>query len=117
HVHTDASDGRDAAAAVLRRAAERGVRALAIADHSRSDSYWEARRAGVRFGVELPFPALEISTRTGSEKHHVLVYGEAALDPLLQAYTAFPTDRKNDRHAEIAEALRAQGVRIPGAGE
>lgn len=68
-------------------------------------------------GVALAFPALEISTRTGADKHHVLVYGEAALDPLLQAYTAFPTDRKNDRHAAIAEALRSEGVRIPGTDE
>jgi len=106
HVHTDASGGRDAVAAVMRRAAERGVRVLAIADHSPSDSYWEARRAGVRLGVELPFPALEISTRTGADEHHVLVYGEAALDPMLRAYAAFPTDRGPDRHLDTAEAIR-----------
>jgi predicted metal-dependent phosphoesterase TrpH len=63
HVHSDASDGTDAPARVMRRAEESGVDILALSDHDTQAGIAEAR-AALPDGLTL-VPAMELSCTTG----------------------------------------------------
>jgi HAD superfamily hydrolase (TIGR01509 family) len=115
HVHTINSDGRATTEEVLRKAAQRGVKIVVFAEHSRSDNYVEGKRLGAHYGVEVPFPAVEISTLYTGNKHHVIAYGTAVLNPLFQNYTAHPTEYKNRCYGTIVEALKEHGIPIAPA--
>ncbi len=60
HIHSCYSDGLHTPGDLVRMAAERGVRAIALADHDTVDGIDEALAAGSRLGVEV-IPAVELS--------------------------------------------------------
>jgi predicted metal-dependent phosphoesterase TrpH len=72
HVHSNASDGTDPPAEVMRRAARAGLDAVALTDHDTVAGYAEARRA--RSGSLLFIPGLELSCRLGHRSLHLLAY-------------------------------------------
>ena len=73
HTHTLASDGSDAPADVVRKAAALGLRAVAVTDHDTFAGLPEARAAGQRCGIEV-VPGVELSTVWGGEEVHLLGY-------------------------------------------
>jgi predicted metal-dependent phosphoesterase TrpH len=72
HVHSNASDGTDAPAEVMRRAAEVGLDAVALTDHDTVAGHAEARRA-LPEALTL-VPGMELSCRLNGRSLHLLAY-------------------------------------------
>ena len=71
HCHSDRSDGALAPSALIRRAAQRGVRTLALTDHDTLDGLDEACRAARPHGVRL-VAGVEISATWSGRTLHVV---------------------------------------------
>ncbi len=106
HVHTTASDGTVAPRELVRRAAEMGLRALAITDHDTIFGHAEAMAAGLDYGVEI-IPGIEISTKYGTAVH-ILGYCLEDLVPILGTIVS-DRDRRNRK---IAELMAADGLPV-----
>lgn len=74
HIHTTASDGRLSPAEVVQKAAELGMRYIAISDHDTIDGIAPALEAVKAFPELTVIPAVELSTEVGDGEIHVLGY-------------------------------------------
>jgi 3',5'-nucleoside bisphosphate phosphatase len=72
HVHSNASDGTDAPAEVMRRASRAGLDAVALTDHDTVAGLAEARRA-LPESLTL-VPGMELSCRLDGRSLHLLAY-------------------------------------------
>ena len=89
HTHTLASDGSDAPADVVRKAAALGLRAVAVTDHDTFAGLPEACAAGAACGIEV-VPGVELSTVWGGEEVHLLGYFMDTEDTALRAAGGVP---------------------------
>ncbi|MDO3722635.1 PHP domain-containing protein [Marinobacter sp. chi1] len=104
HCHSTASDGALAPAALVERAAERGVTHLALTDHDTVDGLAEARSAALLHNVEL-VPGVELSCLWKSRTIHVVGLD---FDPTDQAFLSAMDTQNSNRWArarQIAERL------------
>jgi len=106
HIHTHFSDGRDSPAEVLHRAAQMGMKTLAITDHDNANGTREALPLAQALGLEL-IPAVEFTchwsqcnTPPGKGDIDVLAYFVNLDDAEFQA---FEQATLGDIHARIAE--------------
>jgi len=72
HVHSNASDGTDAPAEVIRRAARAGLDAVALTDHDTVAGHEQARRA-LPDSLTL-VPGMELSCQLAGHSLHLLAY-------------------------------------------
>jgi predicted metal-dependent phosphoesterase TrpH len=107
HIHTYFSDGRDSPAEVLHRAAQMGIKTLAITDHDNANGAREALPLAQELGLEL-IPAVEFTCRwpecntpPGKGDIDVLAYFVDLDDAEFQA---FEQAALGDIHARIAES-------------
>jgi predicted metal-dependent phosphoesterase TrpH len=85
HLHSRYSDGLQTPGELVRMAAEKGLRAIALTDHDSVDGIDEALSAGERLGVEV-IPAVELSVAfRGYRDVHLLGY---LIDHRDQAFAA-----------------------------
>ncbi len=109
HCHSSMSDGALAPAAVVERAAARGVGLLALTDHDRLDGLAEARAAARRHGLSL-IDGVEVSTTWRGVSVHVV---GLAVDPanaaLAQSLERLRAGRI-ERGRRIAQALEKAGI-------
>ena len=109
HCHSSISDGTLAPAEVVNRAAERGVKALALTDHDDVDGLGEARAAAAQRGITF-INGVEISVSWRTHTLHVVGLG---IDP---AYPALAEGLRNvrsgrGRRAEkMADELAKVGI-------
>ena len=108
HTHTLASDGSDAPADVVRKAAALGLRAVAVTDHDTFAGLPEARAAGQRCGIEV-VPGVELSTVWGGEEVHLLGYFMDTEDTALCALMTRATDERNARNETMVQRLHDAG--------
>ena len=77
HTHSRKSDGVDTPTELVEKAAEAGVKVLAITDHDTVSGWEEAAAAAARVGIGL-VPGIEVSTRSevegGRISVHILAY-------------------------------------------
>jgi predicted metal-dependent phosphoesterase TrpH len=73
HTHTTASDGTQTPTQLVKRAVDRGLRVLGIADHDTIDGLVEAQAISQQFGLEI-VPGVEFSTRHEYGKHFVGIH-------------------------------------------
>ncbi|MCU0898532.1 MAG: PHP domain-containing protein [Burkholderiales bacterium] len=110
HAHSTVSDGLLSPGDLVRRAAERGVTALALTDHDEVSGVAEAREAADAVGIRL-IAGVEISVTWGETTVHVVGLG---IDPdapaLVAGLGAMRVDRTG-RASRIAEALERIGIR------
>ena len=111
HTHTLASDGSDAPADVVRKAAALGLRAVAVTDHDTFAGLPEARAAGQRCGIEV-VPGVELSTVWGGEEVHLLGYFMDTEDTALCALMTRATDERNARNEIMVQRLHDAGYPI-----
>jgi predicted metal-dependent phosphoesterase TrpH len=114
HTHSTVSDGSETPAAVVRRAAAAGCRALALTDHDSMAGLDEAQRAATELGVRL-VPGCEVSCRRpaapGSTapvggSAHVLVYQTArGPGPLDDELARLRADRATRNRALVARLV------------
>ncbi|HYB88980.1 MAG TPA: PHP domain-containing protein [Streptosporangiaceae bacterium] len=110
HSHSNASDGTDPPAEVMRRARAGGLDVIALTDHDTLAGIGQARRA-LPPGLTL-VPGMELSCRLDGHSVHLLAYhadpAQAGLAGQLQAIT---TDRLR-RARDMVTKLRDLGVDI-----
>jgi predicted metal-dependent phosphoesterase TrpH len=110
HMHSTASDGAFAPAAVVEAAKAAGLGAIALTDHDTLGGVAEARQAGDRLGVRV-VPGVELSAVEGDREVHVLGLHLSRLDELERQLVIFRTARRT-RAERIVETLNRLGVPI-----
>jgi len=110
HSHSNASDGTDPPAEVMRRARAAGLDVIALTDHDTLAGLDAARRA-LPPGLAL-VPGMELSCRLEGHSLHLLVYHIDPAHPGLAAQRhAISTDRLR-RGREMVARLRELGVDV-----
>lgn len=109
HTHSSVSDGTDAPAALVAKAAAAGLDAVALTDHDTFDGLAEAHAAGPAAGVEV-LGGLEMSTERGGNAVHLLGYGCRTDDPALLAELARLRDARDDRVPRMVARLGELGM-------
>ena len=110
HMHSTASDGVLAPAAVVAAARAAGLSAIALTDHDTLDGVGEARAAGETHGVRV-IAGVELSAHEGDRELHVLGLHVTRLSTLEERLQALRATRRS-RAAQIVEKLRALGIPI-----
>lgn len=98
HTHSRVSDGTDAPALLVRKAAAVGLDVVALTDHDTAAGWSEATEAARDAGVTL-VPGMEISTVDGHRSVHLLAY---LLDPTYPPLAE-----------ELARILAGRSARVP----
>lgn len=109
HMHSTASDGHLSPAAVVARAAARGVRLMALTDHDSLDGVVEAQASARGQGIEC-LSGIELSARWARGVVHIVGLGMDITCPTLIEGVARQQAERHDRAARIAERLAAAGV-------
>ena len=125
HLHTYYSDGTMSPTELVRRAAERGVKTLAITDHDGFNGIKEALEAGEKFGVEV-IPGIEISTNMKGEEldgvpdhyageiinMHILGYETDIQNEELRKAVEYMREKRQERNRKLLSAFNRIGYRI-----
>lgn len=114
HVHTRHSDGSLTVEEVLALARERGMRAIAVADHDTVDGVETAVELGPRFGVVV-LPAVEVSVTERTYEYHVLGYGIDPRNGALAALLARGRDARQDAERAILSRFPSLGIDVTPA--
>jgi predicted metal-dependent phosphoesterase TrpH len=114
HCHSRHSDGELTPTALVARARERGVTALALTDHDSVLGIAEATAAGLEQGVEL-IPAVELSAIWRHWTIHVVGLRLDISNPALTEALALQAGARGRRARQIAE--RFDHIGIPGSYE
>jgi len=112
HCHSTSSDGLLSPAAVVARAASRGVDVLALTDHDDISGLGEAARAAVEAGIGF-VPGSELSVNWEDLTIHVVALGIDPGDRTLDAGLKSIREGRTGRAKRIGESLASAG--IPGA--
>jgi len=112
HCHSTASDGALSPAALVERAHQQGVTALALTDHDTTAGLDEAKRSADAVGMRF-ISGIELSSHWQSKCLHIVGLG---IDP---AYAPLAEATHNLRHTRLQRAeqiaLKLEKKRIPGA--
>ncbi len=111
HLHSTASDGTDAPADVVRRAAAKGLRAMALTDHDTVAGIAEAQAAGAELGVEV-IAGVELTCYAGKREVHMLGYGVNPRSKALRVHCERFQTARIGRAREIGKRLAAAGAPI-----
>ena len=109
HVHSNASDGTDPPAEVMRRAALAGLDVVALTDHDTVAGLAEARAAA---GPVTLLPGMELSCRLDGRSLHMLAYLFDPDQPELAAELARIRDDRVLRARAMVDKLAGLGVDI-----
>jgi 3',5'-nucleoside bisphosphate phosphatase len=110
HVHSDASDGTDPPAEVVRRAAAAGLEVMALTDHDTMAGI-AAAAAALPPGLTL-VPGLELSCFGNGRSMHLLGYLCAPGDPALAAETELIRDDRVHRARAMVARLAELGAPV-----
>jgi 3',5'-nucleoside bisphosphate phosphatase len=110
HTHTNFSDGTLEPAALVARAIQRGLVAIAITDHDVVEGIAPAR-AAAGTGLEV-VPAVEISSTFEGDELHILGYYIDTEDPALLGRLSGFRDDRWQRALEMVERLGQLGAPV-----
>lgn len=109
HTHTCYSDGQLTPAALVEKAQQRGLKALAVTDHDTIGGLEEAMAAGEAFGVDI-VTGVELSVTIDGEEIHLLGYLFNPNDRDLKAHLRSFLQARRIRAERIVERLNGLGV-------
>lgn len=109
HTHTRCSDGALAPAALVGRAAERGVHVLAVTDHDTVQGLADAAAAAETQGLVF-VPGIELSVTEDGEEIHLLAYGIDPVCPALQEHLRAFRQARRERAWAMVDRLRDHGL-------
>jgi predicted metal-dependent phosphoesterase TrpH len=112
HSHTTASDGTLAPADLVREAAKRGLRVLAITDHDSTEALAEAMAEAARRPPLLIVPGIEINCDVDGAEIHVLGYCMDYAAAWFQDFCGRQREERRARVHRMAERLSALGLPI-----
>ena len=109
HCHSSFSDGMLSPAEVVARAAERGVKVLALTDHDDMDGLDEARAAAEKCGMQF-INGVEISVTWRAHTLHIVGLGiDPAYPPLAEGLRSVRSGR-GARAQRMADELAKAGI-------
>jgi predicted metal-dependent phosphoesterase TrpH len=108
HSHSNASDGTEPPAEVMRRAAEAGLDVIALTDHDTVAGHFEARNA-LPPGLTL-LPGMEMSCRLEGHSVHMLAYLFNPADDELAGEMAEIRESRLHRARAMVDQLAALGA-------
>lgn len=111
HTHSLRSDGAYEPAELVERAARRGVRIQALADHDTLAGAAEAIAAGASLGVRI-IPSTELNTESEWGDVHILGYFLDPADQALEDRLRWLRDNRGRRIELMVEKLNALGYAI-----
>jgi 3',5'-nucleoside bisphosphate phosphatase len=111
HTHSDRSDGTDAPAELVRRAASKGIDVLGLTDHDTTDGWNEAADEAERIGIRL-VRGLEVSCEFADRGVHLLAYEPDPTYPPLADELARIREGRAARLPAMLERLRSLGIDI-----
>jgi len=112
HLHSTASDGKLSPAALISKAAEIGLKAVALTDHDSVDGIIPALEAAKAFPALTFIPGVEISTDLADGEAHILGYFIDYTSPeLLKSLEKFRDSRLN-RGQRMVEKLGELGFKL-----
>ena len=111
HTHSIASDGALTPTELIARAAERGVRIQALADHDTLLGVAEAVAEGERRGVRV-IPATELNTESQWGDVHILAYFVDPQDRALEDKLRWLRENRGRRIDLMVEKLNALGYAV-----
>jgi predicted metal-dependent phosphoesterase TrpH len=109
HVHSNASDGSDPPAEVMRRAARAGLDVVALTDHDTVAGHAEAAAAA---GPVTLLPGMELSCRLDGRSLHLLAYVFDPDQPELAAELTRIRDDRVLRARAMVDKLAGLGVDV-----
>ena len=112
HLHSTASDGRFSPADIVRKAAERGLTVIALADHDTVAGIVPALTAAKAFPRLKVIPCVEISTDVPDGEVHVLGYFIDYTDPELAARLERMRRSRQGRAQGMISKLKDLGIHI-----
>ncbi len=111
HLHSTASDGSDAPARVVERAAALGLGTIALTDHDTTAGLAEAAAAAATHDIAF-LPGVEISAWYAASEVHVTGLGIDAYHPELQAALTTLTRDRDHRMQSILALLEENGIHL-----
>ena len=111
HTHTQASDGSDSPAALVRLAAAKGLRAVAITDHDTVAGLDEAEEEGRACGIEV-VRGCEVSTASPYGEIHILGLWLPRQPTALENVLGDLRHHRQTRNQIIVDKLQGQGFDI-----
>ena len=111
HSHTTASDGQHSPTDLLQRAAQAGVKRLAVTDHDTVAGLEEAQSAAHSHGVQL-INGIEVSAFIHGKEIHVLGHFLDITEPRLLAYTARLRNERTDRMERMVAQMCKLGYPV-----
>lgn len=111
HCHSTASDGLYTPDALVRYAADRGVRTIALTDHDTTAGIRSASTAGAVSNVTV-VPGVELSSEIDGLQAHILGYFIDPDSESLQAEFRWMNESRRDRIERICRNLQRAGLPI-----
>jgi len=111
HIHSTASDGTDSPRAIVEKALEAGLSAIALTDHDTAAGVKEAMAAGRELGLEV-IPGIEVSSDYKENNVHILGYFIDPDAPALRPVLDWAARERNERNEKIVGMLAAAGYDI-----
>jgi predicted metal-dependent phosphoesterase TrpH len=109
HIHTNASsDGQHSPREIFEMARDKGLRAIAFADHNSVDNVEEGFRISKEFGVEF-ISALELNTFHNGLDLHLLAFFIDPRSPALKNWLQSIHRKKQEQAKKRAEKLNELG--------
>ena len=110
HVHSNASDGTDAPAEVVERAAAAGLDVIALTDHDTTAGWDEARNAAA--GKLALVPGMELSCVLDGRSVHLLAYLFDPASEELMSQASLIRDDRVHRARQMVAKLNGLGAHV-----
>ena len=114
HTHSVVSDGTDAPAQLVGKAAQAGLDVVALTDHDTFDGLTEAVAAGERVGVQV-VRGIELSCSRSGNSVHLLAYGADPSNAALATEMTRVRSGRTGRLLPVLEKLEELGVGVSEA--
>ncbi|HEV8438757.1 MAG TPA: PHP domain-containing protein [Methylomirabilota bacterium] len=112
HTHTTASDGTFTPRELVREAAQRGLRVLAVTDHDSTEALGEALDEAARHQPLQIVPGIEINCDVEGAEIHILGYYVDYEAPWFQEFCRAQRQERRARVHRITERLAQLGMAL-----
>lgn len=122
HLHTTASDGVFSPSEVVIKAAQKGIKTIAITDHDTIDGIHEAIQTGRKLGITV-IPGIELSTKYKEKTIDILGYHIHESKELIDVLKKIKEQRQNrskmivNKFCEMGMPITVQDIKRFSKGE
>jgi len=111
HLHTTASDGKSSPEAIVKKAADAGLKTISITDHDTCSGYIRARAAAAEHGINI-ISGIEITCEYNGRECHLLGYNFDSGKEEMKTFVRAQQLRRHKRARKMIENLNRLGFDI-----